>query len=74
MRWTITYDPEAHAAYIQVGGDQRRVRRTQEIDGQTMIDLDEDGQVVGIELLSVEAPGFRYQSGERTVSPREEYL
>jgi uncharacterized protein YuzE len=53
----MTYDPEADAVYIAVG--QGKVDRTAET-GPFIYDVDAEGRIVGIELLSasrVLAPG-----------------
>lgn len=45
----ITYDKDADAMYIKfING---RFSKNQKIDDLTMIDLDENGQILGIELL-----------------------
>jgi uncharacterized protein YuzE len=45
----ITYDPEADAVYITVG--RGNVDRTEET-GKFICDLDAEGHIVGIEILS----------------------
>jgi uncharacterized protein YuzE len=53
----ITYDPEADAVYITVGRGE--IDRTEEA-GPFIYDVDAEGRVVGIEILSaskVLAPG-----------------
>lgn len=53
----VTYDPEADAAYIRVG---RGNIDHQEEAGPFILDLDSEGRVIGIEVLSaskVLAPG-----------------
>ena len=45
----ITYDPEADAVYITIG--RGNVDRTKET-GKFICDLDADGYIVGIEILS----------------------
>ena len=53
----ITYDPEADAVYITVG--RGKVDRTEET-GPFIYDVDAEGHIVGIEILSaskVLAPG-----------------
>ena len=47
----VTYDPEADAMYIYV--KEAEVKTTKEIDENTIIDLDKDGNLIGIELLFV---------------------
>lgn len=50
--WTLTYDPEAKAVYIRLRDDLVLV--TREINDSVMIDLDADGNLVGVEVLNVE--------------------
>jgi uncharacterized protein YuzE len=53
----MTYDPEADAVYMHLG--RGKVDRTEEA-GPFVYDLDADGRVLGIEILSaskVLAPG-----------------
>ena len=45
----ITYDPEADAVYITVG--RGNIDRTEEA-GPFIYDVDADGRIVGIEILS----------------------
>lgn len=44
-----TYDTDADAAYIRLS--DHKVARTAEIDSGTLVDLDADGQVVGVEVI-----------------------
>ena len=58
----MTYDPEADAAYIYLGRGQ--VDR-QEEHGSFIVDVDTEGRVLGIEILSaskVLAPGAWQQA------------
>jgi uncharacterized protein YuzE len=70
----ITYDAEADAVYITVG--RGTIDRTEE-DGRFIYDVDADGRVVGIEILSaskVLAPGDWKKArppGEARVSAAE---
>ncbi len=45
------YDPDADAMYIRVKNGKSHVSK--EIDENTIIDLDENGDLIGIELLFV---------------------
>jgi len=59
----ITYDPEADAVYITVGRGE--VDRTEET-GPFIYDVDAEGYIVGIEILSaskVLAPGDWKKAG-----------
>ncbi len=47
----IRYDPEADAMYIQFR--DAKVDHTQELDENTIIDFDKEGQVIGVEVLFV---------------------
>jgi uncharacterized protein YuzE len=50
----LEYDLTIGALYIQLS--DARVVRTREIDGNTNVDLAEDGTVVGIEVLDIDLP------------------
>ena len=45
----IEYDREADALYIQI--QEKRVTKTKEIEEGVLIDFDEDGKLIGIEIL-----------------------
>ena len=47
----IRYDPDADAMYITLRKD--KAARTKEIDENTIIDFDKNGQIIGIEILFV---------------------
>ena len=47
----ISYDPDADAMYIELV--EREVAKTKEVDDNTIIDLDNEGNVVGVEILFV---------------------
>ena len=47
----IEYDREANALYIQM--QEKAVTRTREIERGLLIDLDEENNLVGIEILDV---------------------
>lgn len=47
----ITYDKDADAMYVQL--TDKKFSRCKEIDRNTILDLDEEGNVIGIELLFV---------------------
>jgi uncharacterized protein YuzE len=70
----ITYDSEADAVYITVGGG--KTERTEET-GPFICDVDSEGRIVGIEILSaskVLAPGDWKKAsppGEARVSAAE---
>jgi uncharacterized protein YuzE len=46
----ITFDKEADAVYIYL--KKKKVFETKEITDDTIADLDKDGNVIGIEILS----------------------
>lgn len=48
---STTYDAEADAAYLRVG--QGRIARTEEVAPGIILDLTDDGALIGIELLDV---------------------
>ena len=47
----ITFDKEADAVYIELSSGE--FASNKKIDNNTIIDLDEDGNIIGIELLNV---------------------
>lgn len=47
----VQYDPEVDAMYIQFG--KGKVVSTRALDDSRNIDLGEDGQAIGVELLGV---------------------
>jgi uncharacterized protein YuzE len=51
----ITYDPAAKAAYIWLQSGATSVR-TVELDASVMVDYDEAGRLIGVELIGVERP------------------
>jgi uncharacterized protein YuzE len=60
-----TYDPEVDAAYlrlipaIETGSSKRQVvARTDDLAGEFVFDVDEDGRIIGIEVLGA-AAGLR---------------
>ena len=65
----ITYDADADAVYITVGDG--RIERTEEA-GPFIYDVDADGRIVGIEILSASkalAPGDWKKPGSRADAP-----
>ena len=47
----ITFDKEADAVYIEFSSGE--FDSNKKIDDETIIDLDKNGQIIGIELLNV---------------------
>ena len=47
----ITFDKEADAMYIEVSDEE--FAKNRKIDSETIIDLDANGKIIGIELLNV---------------------
>ena len=45
----MSYDPDADALYIQVR--EGEVKSTKEIDANTLLDIDKNGKILGIEIL-----------------------
>jgi uncharacterized protein YuzE len=50
----ISYDIAAGAMYAQFRAG--RVARTVEVDGEALVDLDEHGQALGVEVLAFHRP------------------
>lgn len=49
MDKTATYDPEVNAIYVTL--KDGRIKRTREVSAVVMADYDEDGNVLGVEVL-----------------------
>jgi len=47
----VTYDPDADAMYVKLTNE--KFSKTKVIDDNTILDLDKNGNVIGIELLFV---------------------
>ncbi len=47
----ITFDKEADAVYIEFSSEE--FASNKKIDSNTIIDLDKEGKIIGIELLNV---------------------
>ncbi len=47
----ITIDKEANAMYIEVSDE--KFSKNRKIDDETILDLDANGKIIGIELLNV---------------------
>lgn len=45
----MAYDPQSDAIYIRMA--RKKISRTVEIDGTTMVDLDKDKHIVGMGIL-----------------------
>ncbi len=50
---TLTYDPEVNALYVQLVEEE--VAETVELAKGVYLDVDADGQVIGIEILNADA-------------------
>ncbi len=79
---TCRYDPGARAVYIYVGSAEFRVAaKTVEVGDDVMVDLDQDGHVIGVEIMDVNEPVVHVLGGYEppftrveTVTPGEEIL
>jgi len=52
----VTYDPAADAMYLYLmegATEEPKVARTEEVAAGVMLDFDGEGQVIGVEVLSV---------------------
>lgn len=50
---STTYDPEADAMYVQIAPRGTPVTETREVEDGVMLDFDETGHLIGIEVLAV---------------------
>ena len=48
-----SYDPEADAFYARFAPDRAAISETREVAPGVMLDLDAEGNMIGIEVLSV---------------------
>jgi uncharacterized protein YuzE len=53
----VQFDPEADAAYIHIAEGQGR-RRGREVGPGVIVDFDETGEVVGVEVLGLRRRGI----------------
>ncbi len=53
MKPTVTYDPEANAAYIRFSPEP--VEESEEVSAGIVLDYDADGRIVGMEVLDARA-------------------
>lgn len=54
----VTYDSEAAAAYVYLLEPDGRRLVTEELGSGVLIDRDEEGEIMGIELLNVPGGGI----------------
>ena len=50
MKLHVTYDPKVNAAYIRFASD--KVVESEEVSPHVVFDFDDQGHIVGIELLN----------------------
>jgi uncharacterized protein YuzE len=64
----MKYDPDADALYIKVKND--KVNHTKEIDSNTVVDFNKEGEMIGLEILFVKErnPNFLKELDEYFVS------
>ncbi len=55
---STTYDPEADALYVRMVPKGIRVAETREVEDGVLMDFDERGVVIGIEVLGVRNRAF----------------
>ena len=53
MKPTVTYDPQANAAYIRLS--QETVQDSEEVSAGIVLDYDANGRIVGMEVLDARA-------------------
>ncbi|WP_048191334.1 DUF2283 domain-containing protein [Pyrolobus fumarii] len=73
LRVVVEYDREADAAYIRLG--EGRVAETMEVEPGVLLDLDDEGRVIGVEVLEASVRLGRVLSRleELTVKARTDY-
>lgn len=59
----ITYDARYRSAYVRLSN--RRVVTTRPLSDVVLVDLDADANVIGVELLDVDAPSVEDITGAR---------
>lgn len=57
-----SYDPEADAMFVWFGQEDAKSVETQEVAPGIMLDFDDDGRVIGIEVLDVSERMMRPKS------------
>jgi uncharacterized protein YuzE len=67
VRLVISYDPESGCAYVRVGAS-RYSARTVELDSDTWVDYDEEGDVIGVEFIGVSTPEVVELAPRRSVT------
>ncbi len=56
-----SYDPEADAMFVWFGPENAKSAETEEVAPGIMLDFDETGEVIGVEILNV---------SQRTAKPK----
>ncbi len=62
----IEYDSEAHAVYIKV--KPGKVTKTIEYKDNLLIDLDDKGNLLGVEILKIEDSKYLYEISQKFAS------
>ena len=52
---TTSYDPDTDAVYVRFGPKGTAVAETRELEPGILLDMDEIGHLVGIEVLNVQS-------------------
>ena len=52
---STTYDDQEDALYVRIASKDAKVVETREVESGVMLDMDEGGRVIGIEVLGVKA-------------------
>lgn len=48
---SITFDRKANAMYVRVNKEKKKIKETISLGDDGFIDVDENGQIIGIEVL-----------------------
>lgn len=49
----LTYDPYADALYIYTNGQKKKVKKTEQVKPDLLVDFGPKGELLGIEILDV---------------------
>ncbi len=68
MSIDVTVDEETGAAYIYLQGRDAKSARTDEIEEGFLIDFDDNGHIIGFEILEIEGENRQKQAVARVLA------